>query len=525
MDSSPPGGSASGIAGYLLSACSSPGTPDILNNVSVTGTEYAFQSSVPVAYVLLQSQDVAGNRSEPNVWSVGRSTGLVFGWEYDEAGNRKIQTKNGLTASYEYSDNNELTRLTEGSRVTSFEYDDSGNLTKKVISDSASTETWDYTYDSRNRLTAVARGGTQTAAYLYDVYGQRIRAAEGDKLTLFVYSGGKPVYEELYSLPAGTDLRAALSEPLSSFVLLETVDYVRVGGQNVAKLIRDPAGALSNTIYYHQDHLGSTRLQTDSSGTEFGRLDYEPFGAITYTSGGREPYAYTGQRNDGDTGLYYYGARFYDPALGRFLTADSWTNLPDDERGDMVGENPGGFNRYTYVLNRPTTLNDPTGHWAKEHHYLMTEIALRTATGLTSREVNMIAAADRRVDEGLMTNPITGDQSLHFDTDPRPEFDSRQTAANAKMNEALGLARKGLLDKAMKALGAGLHSLQDIFAHGDMTPQEHGKVWVDKNVLGEDVSDPDDPSLDPARLQAAARATEDYIGQFERRLYRNIPIE
>ena len=62
---------------------------------------------------------------------------------------------------------------------------------------------------------------------------------------------------------------------------------------------------------------------------------------------------FTGQRLD-SSGLYYYGARYYDPAIGRFISADT---IVQDYN------NPQSLNRYTYVLNNPLKYTDPTGHW------------------------------------------------------------------------------------------------------------------------------------------------------------------
>jgi RHS repeat-associated protein len=62
---------------------------------------------------------------------------------------------------------------------------------------------------------------------------------------------------------------------------------------------------------------------------------------------------FTGQRLD-STGLYYYGARYYDPQIGRFISPD--TIVPDPA-------NPQSLNRYSYCLNNPLKYTDPTGHW------------------------------------------------------------------------------------------------------------------------------------------------------------------
>ena len=67
-------------------------------------------------------------------------------------------------------------------------------------------------------------------------------------------------------------------------------------------------------------------------------------------------YNYTGQRLDGSTGLLYYGARYYDPALMRFVQADTLVPEPG---------NPQALNRYAYVYNNPLKYTDPTGHCAE----------------------------------------------------------------------------------------------------------------------------------------------------------------
>ena len=96
----------------------------------------------------------------------------------------------------------------------------------------------------------------------------------------------------------------------------------------------------SGTVeYYHQDHLGSTRLKTNSSGGIVYEPNYEPYGPGSGESGS-EDYRYTGKRED-LTGLYYFGARYYDPATGRFTTMDTVF-------GDL--SDPQSLNRYSKVM-------------------------------------------------------------------------------------------------------------------------------------------------------------------------------
>jgi RHS repeat-associated protein len=101
------------------------------------------------------------------------------------------------------------------------------------------------------------------------------------------------------------------------------------------------------------DHLGSTAY-TLSAATEFGEVRYKAFGATRFTSGTTPTtFRYTGQREESALGLYYYGARWYDPALGRFIQADTIVPDPADARA---------YDRYAYVLNNPLRYTDPTGH-------------------------------------------------------------------------------------------------------------------------------------------------------------------
>jgi RHS repeat-associated protein len=73
--------------------------------------------------------------------------------------------------------------------------------------------------------------------------------------------------------------------------------------------------------YYHTDHLGSSSLMTDVNGAVSENIAYLPFGQTRLDSGSMSTaYKYTGQYFDTDTSLYFYGARYYDPALASDLS-------------------------------------------------------------------------------------------------------------------------------------------------------------------------------------------------------------
>ncbi len=125
--------------------------------------------------------------------------------------------------------------------------------------------------------------------------------------------------------------------------------YVYADGLLITKLSR------GTVCYYHQDHhLGGTRLVTEGSQTKFS-TKYQPYGTQYGTTGTDPAYKYTGKPQSPVTGLYYYGARWYDQNTGRFLTRD-----PNHGRLS----NPQSQNLCIYVLNNPLRYTDPTGLYA-----------------------------------------------------------------------------------------------------------------------------------------------------------------
>ena len=102
------------------------------------------------------------------------------------------------------------------------------------------------------------------------------------------------------------------------------------------------------------DHLGSTAVTADGSGTKYGELRYKAWGETRFSEGTTPTmYRFTGQHLNESIGLYFHKARYYDPALGRFIQPDTIVPQP---------ANPQSLNRFSYVLNNPVRYMDPSGH-------------------------------------------------------------------------------------------------------------------------------------------------------------------
>lgn len=213
---------------------------------------------------------------------------------------------------------------------TTYTYDNNGNTRTKT--DASGTTTYDWNYE--NRLTKVTLPNGNTVTYKYDPFGRRIRIIS-QNTTIYVYDGPNLLEE----VNANSNVRARYTQGLG---------------------IDEPLAQRRDglTHYYHADGLGSiTSLSTDAgemmapwppSGLPATYI-YDSFGNLTYSTGSVvNPFRYTAREFDQQTGLYFYRARYYDPAVGRFLSEDP------------VGFNS-GVNFYGYVHNNPSNLIDPTG--------------------------------------------------------------------------------------------------------------------------------------------------------------------
>jgi RHS repeat-associated protein len=142
-----------------------------------------------------------------------------------------------------------------------------------------------------------------------------------------------------------------------------TAEYIYFNGKRVAR--RDlPGGGVH---YYFNDHLGSSTVICDNqcnpsdpnhSPTVY---DYAPYGELHYQTGSdNNHYKFAGKERDAETGLDYFGARYYGSNMGRWMSPD-WSAKPTTVPYAQFG-NPQSLNLYSYVGNNPMLHFDPDGH-------------------------------------------------------------------------------------------------------------------------------------------------------------------
>jgi RHS repeat-associated protein len=282
---------------------------------------------------------------------------------YDNLNRLISTTKNGQTQTYDYDSTDQVKTVTgsniesytydkNGNRTNSgyitdagnrlrsdgtysYEYDDEGNRTirTKIADGTVDTYSWDY----RNRLMGIVSTDldgvvTRSVGYTYDVDDQRISKTidgvvenyylDGEQIAFVTDGGGHETFHYLYGL---------------------NVDQV---------LAQDSP---SGMIWALADRLGSVDTLTDADGNVVESRTYDSFGnLLSSTANSQLPtpnfrYGYTGRELDLESGLDYYRARYYDSAVGRFISVDP------------MGFGAGDTNLYRYVGNNSTNNTDPSG--------------------------------------------------------------------------------------------------------------------------------------------------------------------
>jgi len=242
-------------------------------------------------------------------------------YTYDAAGNRTQVVVNGDTIDYSTNTMNQYTTVGE----RDYSYDADGNLIEVVGPEGITT----YGYDYENRLVAIDSPSADWS-FTYDAFGNLVATTRDGVTTRYVID------------PTGPGNLAGVYDgagnPVANYVHgLGLVAQHEAGGQ---------------MAYYGYDALGNAVHLTDGSASVANRYSYSPFGVLLDSSETIPNMAqFVGAHGvlDIGCGLYRMGARWYDPALGRFIQPDPI---------GLAGQDP---NLYRYVVNSPVTLTDPVG--------------------------------------------------------------------------------------------------------------------------------------------------------------------
>ena len=383
---------------------------------TIDGSDYTLASGFDIAGRLIWQDypdgDTVGSALDPITYdAAGRLDavpGLVTSATYDASGKADVFTRaNGVVSTYGYS----LTRGWLDSVVTTsgatsiqnmtYGRDDAGQIT--AVNSTFTDESWIYAYDALRRLLTATNtnNAAHSRTYTYDSIGNMLTnsgvtgtysyPAAGSARPHAVTSVGSWTYTydangnmtagagRTYTYngenrPTQIDTQAYTYGPDGE--RWKTVDSAPGGGTTLylggsieiaagvmtkylpgaAKRVGSPGDPLVESFWLHHDHQGSIQAITDAMGAQVQRFTYYPYGdrIATATAHG-ETKGWIGERQDA-TGLFYLHARYYDPVIGRFVSAD-----PSDPMAPGVG-----LNRYSYAFNTPIMRVDPLGLSSRE---------------------------------------------------------------------------------------------------------------------------------------------------------------
>ena len=258
------------------------------------------------------------------------TTDYIRTYSYNAIGNITSKSDQG---DYYYT-GNQGTGFANPHAVTdvassTYSYDNNGNLTNDGV--------WTHSWDWKNRLSE-SGNGIATTSYAYDHDVNRVEYNNGSAI---IY------YPNKYYNESSTGTSTL---------------HIFAGNKLIATI--ESNGISTSTYYIHTDHLGSSNVISNSEGAIEQILDYYPFGDIRMNeaeSGFDEEKKYTGHIHDDETNLNYLIARYQNPAVGRFLSADPIYR----ELGDLRKINNAEYNYEIYrdkqfeILLNPQSLNTP----------------------------------------------------------------------------------------------------------------------------------------------------------------------
>jgi len=287
-----------------------------------------------VSYTLnAKDQRTAATYANAGLWNFtyddkGQVTGanggnISYAYSYDGIGNRTSATKNNAVTNYTSNLLNQYTLI--NSAVPN--YDADGNMT-------TSGNGWGYTYNGENRITQATKGST-SVTMTYDYAGRRISKTVSESGVVqnaykYVYDGFK-----LIAIYNNNDLVMTFTWQPESLGMDVPISMTYSGA----------------TYYYVTDGNKNVTALLDASGNRVAEYVYGPFGQTVSATGSMaqiNPFRFSSEFHDDETGLVYYNYRYYSPELGRWTKRD-----PIEEEG--------GFNLYSINGNNPLASWDVNG--------------------------------------------------------------------------------------------------------------------------------------------------------------------
>ena len=327
--------------GLLTGTIIGGATDSYIYNTLAELTDYSVAYAGNEIYSARYDRDAIGRITQKTETVAG--TAATCGFMYDAAGRLSGVTTNGTTVrTYTYDSNGNRTGGTGPNGPVSASYD----AQDRLASHGATT----YSYTASGKLLSKTAGG-QSTGYQYDALGNLLNVTLPGGIAINYLIDGE-------DRRIGKKVNGAL---VQAFLFQDSLRPVAEldGGNNVvsrfvfATRSNSPSHMIKAGVTYRiiTDHLGSPRLVIDvATGTVAQRMNYDEFGRVlSDTSPGFQPFGFAGGLYDRDTKLIRFGARDYDPEIGRWTAKDPIAFAGEDT------------NLYGYVISDPVNLIDSNG--------------------------------------------------------------------------------------------------------------------------------------------------------------------
>ena len=343
---------------------------DTYTTISGTSASAPFASGV-AALILSQSPGLTPAQVMDRIKSTCDDVNPAYPGEDDYLGAGRINAYAALTAATPTDEQ-------KASATIEYAYDNNGNQIRKTISNAkGNPSNFNYAYDYENRLTTITYPDGKKSRYTYNGGGKRILTDEEGQITKYLYDGLTAIIERS-------------TDGATHTYYTRGIGY----GGGIGSLISVQQGPDSS--YYHYDGIGTVTEMTDSAAKTAKSYTYDAFGNILTQNGlVQDPYSFSTKEYSAQSGLVYFGARWYDPGIGRFITEDFLA-------GNIY--RPSSLHRYVYVQNNPVNWIDPLGLCAEKTEREVIESAIQEAKEVLSRR--KIQAKTGQSDESLGLAPL-----------------------------------------------------------------------------------------------------------------------
>ena len=418
-------------------------------------------------------RDIDSTKTTMQVASV-TSGGQQYGYTYDSMGNIATYSAPGKgTVTYTYDNQGQLLSAT-GDTTYTYTYDGAGNIL------TANGHTYTYGDTTWKDLLTAFDGNSIS----YDAIGNPTSYYNGTRWTM-TWTGGRNLTN---AAAGGNSLSFAYNANglrTSKTVNGVTYQYYYASGKlmrmtwgaNTIDFFYDANGTpyamkYNGTVYYYVTNLqGDVMRIVNASGTVMASYDYDPYGKVisaTGTLANVNPLRYRGYVYDQETGFYYLQSRYYDPAIGRFINADSYAS---------TGQDIIGYNMFAYCGNDPIFRIDYDGEgWGL---ILLTAAVLSCLlTSSENQTPHLQEEANDKYNSGNVEVYERGNSNINLKTVNAEIYYPNSTVSNISIGESLAIRSKYEQNAVLDVIIESPYYSEDVYGSKAFMRAQ----WVAHNV-------------------------------------------